>query len=304
MTAEKSEIRNATYSSLEHIRKTWPDLAEGSDADRFIDSEKAVGRLCHYKIFSDQGHQIIAEVRSKYGHEATKVFLRVVLLRGVKNLVESNDLDALPLIVRNYQLDHLRRISFETDTSSEWLTISHDIFHKEFGLVSLRLLAAGAQLIDVRCGIPRSMLLKNGLSGIPRLAYTFAKLGGFKPYFQIHTHKFNLDQFNERGWEECYRGCAALYQIFPDSLGMFGGSWFYDPALDEISPRLSYLRKTPLAGGAIINYCATDEESKGNALSSSASRRALFEQGKYTPKSYMLIWGKTNQILWAKNNTV
>ena len=45
-------------------------------------------------------------------------------------------------------------------------------------------------------------------------------MGGFRPYFQIHTHQFMLDAFNEAGWEECYRCCAELYAVHPEVLGM------------------------------------------------------------------------------------
>jgi hypothetical protein len=83
---------------------------------------------------------------------------------------------------------------------------------------------------------------------------------------------------------------------------MFGASWFYDPALDEISPRLGYLRKTPIAGGAFFIQGDATEEDKRNALSTSSTRQKLYDEGKYIPRSHMLIWGKNDQINWANKH--
>jgi hypothetical protein len=88
----------------------------------------------------------------------------------------------------------------------------------------------------------------------------------------------------------------------PQLLGMFGASWFYDPVLDDISPRLAYLRKIPQDGGAHVLYVSTGGDHIDNATSTSPSRRKLYEEGKYMPKSYMLAWGKREQIDWAKRN--
>jgi hypothetical protein len=303
MVPTKNEICDAAYSSLDQCKPLWSNLTEDGLVTRFIESEKRIGLIHHYKSFSDIGREIIESVRVKYGEDALRPFMRIVLLKAVIGLVNGDEIASLPRIVASDQRRHLLRIALDSDTSSDWLNISHDLFHKEFGLASLRLFAAGAQLIDVRCGVPRSMLFKNGLWGLPNLAYAFARLGGFKPYFEIHTHIFNLERFNEEGWADCYRACAALYDVFPRSLGMFGASWFYDPAIEQISPRLSYLRKTPLAGKAMILYCDTGESAKANALSTSSSRRALYEAGKYTPKNYMLIWGKSDQIAWSRSHS-
>ena len=164
----------------------------------------------------------------------------------------------------------------------------------------MRLYAAGAQLIEIHSGIPRSLIFCGGIfSALTKLKSMLA-LGGFRPYFQIHTHQFMLDAFNEPGWEECYQCCADLYAIHPEVLGMFGGSWFYDPALHVISPRLGYLRDTPLQGGAQLFFLESGGSSINNSLATSPSRRKLYDEGKYMPKSYMLVWGKNQQIAWAR----
>ena len=296
------QIRETARASLNELKEIRLTIDQDASIKQFVAVATQVGDLDHYKFFPDAARQIVRDVHLKLGDSDSRAFLRLVLLQAVFDLSESGKLTTLPPKVSEYQLRHLQRIAGDTCLEDDWLDISHDIFHKEFGLVSLRLFAAGSQLVDIRCGIPRSIIFKGEASGFPKRLITFAKLGGFKPYLQIHTHKFNLDQFHESGWEECYRCCAELYQLFPNILGMFGASWFYDPALETISPRLAYLRTTPLSGGAKLMFFTTGGDAIGNSLSTSASRRELYEAGKYMPKNYMLIWGKNEQTAWANSS--
>ena len=50
-------------------------------------------------------------------------------------------------------------------------------------------------------------------------------------------------------------------------------------------------------------YVSTGGDHIDNATSTSPSRRKLYEEGKYMPKSYMLAWGKRAQIDWAISAT-
>ena len=85
---------------------------------------------------------------------------------------------------------------------------------------------------------------------------------------------------------------------------MFGGSWFYDPVVSQISPRLAYLSDVPKQGGAKFFLAAKSGDFAHDAISTSPSRRKLFDEGRYKPASYMMIWSKNAQIYWARQNSV
>jgi len=131
-----------------------------------------------------------------------------------------------------------------------------------------------------------------------RIGYFF-RVGGFKPFFQVHTHVHRLDHFNEAGWNECYQCCAELYSVHPEVLGMYGGSWFYDPKVKEISPRLQYLQNIPVAGGARLFRTGPSEDCTNDALSTSPTRKDLFNRGLYQPCGYALVWDRVSQSRWA-----
>jgi hypothetical protein len=230
------------------------------------------------------------------------VFLKAAIMQGLLETLLSERFAQLPLRVRSQQIRQMQRIVADGNDIADWLRVDHDIFYKEFGIATLRLYVAGAQLVDYRCGIPRSILFKGGINAFPKNVAGMLRLGGFRTYFQIHTHKLMLDSFNEEGWNECYLCCAELYRVHPEVLGMYGSSWFYDPALDAISPRLSYLRSIPASGGAELFLMEKGGSAINNSLATSPTRRKLYEEGKYLPKSYMLAWGRAKQMAWAENH--
>ncbi len=266
----------------------------------FLADYAAVGDLDHYRHVPEPARATLGKVATATGAEGQRRFLRVALGEGIAALIASGRLDALPPRIVGHHLQHLKRIAAAIGSDAEAFDVDSDLFLKDMGLVTLRLYAAAAQLLDTRCGIPRSVVARGGVASAPENLLKFARLGGFKPYVQIHTHLSNLGDFNEEGWNECYRCCADLYEVRPDLLGMFGSSWFYDPALATISPRLSYLRDIPVQGGAELFFYEAGGHAIHDALSTSSSRRKLYEEKKYLPTSYMLVWGRKQQTAWAR----
>lgn len=274
------------------------DEALIDSARRFVSESLNLDDLSHYKIFP-QACFLIERDALRFGEKGPHRLLLVALHLAMLRSLQSETMDRLPARIRGHQLKQYSRILGSVNQDLEWLNLESDFFHKEYGLVSLRLYAASAQVIDARCGLPRSTFLKSGLSGVLRGMQVMLETKGFSPMFQIHTHSLFLDEFDEDGWNECYRCCADLYEIHPDAKGMFGGSWFYDPAVLQISPRLAYLQSVPLQGGAQSFLVASEGEHVHNAIATSPTRRKLYEEGRYKPKSYMLIWPKDRQISWA-----
>lgn len=285
---------------LQRLTSRLADVSQSSVIAQFVESAQDIGPYDDYKVFPARARSLVPAAMLADGTPASQVFLKAVLMRALLDTCASGRLDTLPARVRSQQLRQMLRMAQDEADGADWLAIDHDLFHKEFGIATLRLYVAGAQLVDFRCGIPRSTVLKGGATGLARNVAAIARLGGFRSFFQVHTHTYMLDTFHEAGWNECYLCCAELYALHPDVLGMFGSSWFYDPALEQISPKLAYLRTTPQAGGAELFFIEEGGSARGNSLATSPTRRKLFEEGKYSPKNYMVAWGRTRQIAWAK----
>ena len=117
---------------------------------------------------------------------------------------------------------------------------------------------------------------------------------GTRYFFQHHLHSSLLERFDESGRLKMYRLVAALLDANQNHKGFCGTSWFYDPQLTKISPRLSYLADYPLAYGARRFHLGQDLT--GSAIARSATRARLHEEGRYEPQSYMLVWPKKPMV--------
>lgn len=287
--------REAARETSGTIGAQWPVRA-------FLDASLRVGARDHYKHLPAACHDLLGTLIRSEGPQAGQLLLELALWQGLVDTIESGRLQSLPGRVQGHQIVQIQRLLQIDDMQGDWLAIESDMFQKEFGLATLRLYAAASQLVDPRCGVPRSIIFKAGLRGLSQGLRMVLACGGFAPFFQIHTHTAYLDEFNEEGWNECYRVCADLYSIHPKVLGMFGGSWFYDPKIREISPRLAYLSEVPTLGGARVLLAESDGEFVQDALATSPTRRKLHEEGKYKPQSYMLVWDRRTQVQWATDH--
>lgn len=199
-----------------------------------------------------------------------------------------------------YRAD-FERIKAEMATNApEFYELPKDPFVKDLSICCGKAFPAAAQIVETMSGIGRRILYAGGVGSVIPVAAFFAKSGGFAPWYQIHTHSSTFAHFNEDGWNRCYRLIAGMLKLNPEIRGMFGVSWFYDPALEEISPRLGYLRHVPVSGGARFFYRGGDRhQNVANATAKSETRRKLYEQGKYNPVAYLMIWQRNEMLRWA-----
>ena len=181
--------------------------------------------------------------------------------------------------------------------------LQNDLFLKDLVLCRLDGFPCVAQIVDKNASIPRR-LVGQTLFQEPAALLKMGLSTGFRyaPTFEIHTHTPMLKGFNPEGWDQCYLLVADLLELYPHYHGLTGGSWFYDPELDRVSPRLAYLRKRPLSGGAFLIPMGQRKEDIINATATSESRRKLYEVGEYKPTAWMMIWPRQALIDWARAN--
>lgn len=179
-------------------------------------------------------------------------------------------------------------------------TVDKDTFRKDIRFVLGLTIPSGAQVIDLLGAASLKSAVASiyrGRSVTPLVSYVFN--GGTGPWFRIHTDADYLDEFNEPGWERLYARIAQLLEGRPNIRGMVGTSWFYDPQLVDISPRLAYLQQRPLERGAFLIPHATNPHDIEYATRTSKTRRARYEAGDYKPVSHSLLWPRAKLLDWA-----
>lgn len=189
---------------------------------------------------------------------------------------------------------------------ADFLTAASDPYDRDFWAKDVRLSlvlsvpGARTQMIDLSSPMGPGQVLRHaregwGWSVVP--AYAAAQ--AWKPWLEVHTESRELSDFNEAGWDRAWATAAEILRRRPDMAGMLGSSWFYDPPLETISPRLAYLRLNPLKHGAFMVHQGPGEIHTQRAATSSPTRAALIESGDYTARSWLVAWPRAALIRWA-----
>src|SRR5690606_6627386 len=95
-----------------------------------------------------------------------------------------------------------------------------------------------------------------------------------------------------------YLRIAEMMEANPSVKALASPSWWFDPALREISPELAHLRAVPESGGARF-IPAKSDHLLTDSLAFSPKRKALYEAGAYKPKGLMMIWPRRALLAWA-----
>ena len=168
-----------------------------------------------------------------------------------------------------------------------------DVCVKDMALAMLTLVPCAAVMHLPGVGIGRKLLLRAGPAAWAKMLQT----GGRAPYLEQHVHTPTLAAtFNARGFEESFTLAARLLRADKRLRGIFGTSWFYNPAAIRLSPRLAFLRDGPSARGGLFFAVGTDAESTALAVATSPTRRAAVDAGTYHPCRYGLIWPRAHVL--------
>lgn len=240
--------------------------------------------------------------------EAGSLFLQLVLYHAATDIVNEAFVAhvRIPESIRTLLHGEARRIIGDlADGSRMSYRTDSEPFMQDLGLVTGRLLPAGAELIELHRGVERRTLLKGGFRQFVRgVLYFVVQRRGFFGYCAFHMDPRHLEDFNPEGWHKTYLRIAELLELNPELLGVFGATWFYDPAVTDISPHLAYLRKDREAGGARNFRFGPTPWVNRYALAKSGKRKLLHEQGRYNPEVYILVWHRRELLEWANQEGV
>lgn len=204
----------------------------------------------------------------------------------------------VPASVQDELTKERKRIEMEVmeNPAGHYLPKS-DAFLKDFSILRGKAMPVYTGIADVHNTLWRRPLVFGSFIQRVRFVRMFLrKPVGFRYYFQHHTHTSLLANFNQEGWDRTYELIADLLDVNPEHKGYSGASWFYDPQLKSVSPRLAYLADIPIAAGAERFHLGSDRT--GSALAKSKTRKSLYDEGKYVPQNYMLLWHRASMIQW------
>lgn len=232
-----------------------------------------------------------SEIEARRGSAGLELVARLLLLSSVDGSIWKPACH-VPEAIHSELKEQQERIRNEALTfpSGHYLP-DKDAFLKDFSILRGAAMPIFTGIVDTHTCLWRRPLVFGPIGQRFRfLRILLTRPVGTRYFFQHHTHTSLLKRFNEDGWNRTYKLVAELLEANADHKGFCGTSWFYDPQLKVVSPRLAYLARYPLARGASRFHLGVDDS--GSALSKSKTRVELYESGKYVPQSYMLVWPK------------
>lgn len=245
------------------------------------------------------------QIASEHGSDALEDFHRLVLATLVSSHVDRLGLMSLHEEHRLELLAFFDIVLREINAGKRnYFLHGKDRFAKSLAVCRLKMLPCGPILADIKFGsIPRRYLLSGSIAAIAgRLRFLFFKAGSIKNYLDLHMEFRLMRKLSPEGMQQAYKLLAKLLEADENKKGILvSGAWLFDPALENISPELSYLRQLPQDNGAIFIPTDIATSSVQDALRLSPHRKALHDAGEYNPRSYILVWRRADVIQWANN---
>ncbi len=128
----------------------------------------------------------------------------------------------------------------------------------------------------------------------------YSLTGRYGDYLVIHTANRYRRYFSDKHLDSAYRNIALLLRQDSKLLGLYRSSWFLDPKVVEMEPKLSFLARTPIQQGAIYGPVKAIEDRDIEAvLRRSPVRTAAYDRGDYHPWKWGYLWGREELLAWS-----
>lgn len=302
------------YEKLQNIKKDLTATIESAHkyllatfpVATYLQKTALIPQIGSYKPNGLEVNAYSQSIVDTYDQNALELYHKLIL---VNLILQAEDRlkqkkipeDIIRLFVKNFN-NIIRRIKSKYTRQGFYL-FSNDKFCKDFAVCRLSMIPAGQQKIHLD-GIARRFLFKNGVKQFLKFsAFILFELGGFKPLYQMHTDSYDRDllaEFNFEGTKRFYLRVAELLKLNLKVNGVFGISWMNDPQLERISSELWQGVEYAVDNGAKLFNMGLSESAISGATYVSLKRKKLYEESKYMPTNYLLVWSRKKLLAWAE----
>lgn len=296
-----AEARSLRQSIVDAADASFRDLLTRFPIPRYLDWLAPDTTPGGYATLPARAAEQVRALRQGHGDALLDRYHRLVLLEAIGRYGAA----ALPVqrpasVLRQAEAE-FRRITRQVMTAREGAFLPGiDFFDKDLAICRGKLLPCGAQLVDVCSGVPRGVALRGGARQFAETLRLGVRARGFRPWLEMHLDPRALGEFSPAGWDRCYRRIADVLAANPGLRGVFGSSWWFDPAVGRLTPEMAYLRDTPCAHGAACLRVGSDPAPVSNAVRFSRVRKESFDRGEYVPAIYLMAWPAADVLRYAR----
>lgn len=296
---EIKDVKELLRQLNEELNDFAPGVLNGFPFETYWGLLAKRHKLAGYRDPGVDVKNICNAITERGGKELLGRYHRNLLIHQIVVNIDDAQNSFFPERNQTQYRDEFKRMVSELEINPlEWYSWDEDLFCKDLAICCFRMFPAGCLKTEMHSGIPRRMFATVKFGEIIRFTALTMRIGGLGPYFGIHLDVRYKDNFNPEGWKNSLRLVGHMLELFPEIKGITGGSWFFDPQIRIISPRLSYLRQQIEEAGGEFFFAGHYDWVTKLATSASATRRKLYEDGAYLPASYMTIWPRKKVLEW------
>ncbi|MHC4213504.1 MAG: hypothetical protein ACYSWP_09055 [Planctomycetota bacterium] len=255
-------------------------------------------------LYSKKQIQIFSTITNEYGSAALALYHKIGLCHfmcySLKCLNSLNMPDNIIDLIHTWFEGVMKDFSSQPD--DYYIYHSYN-FHTDVKVCTLKSIpVGGAWYVDPEPVGFRPLIYGGFIQSLAYIKCLLCTVGGFDPFYIIHTSPRGLGSFNKHEMDLAYLRMAELMKRNPRVKGIYRRSWFLDPAVENISPQLAYIREVPRKNGARFFKTKTRQIDIEYAIAMSSKRRQLYKKGQYLPEGYVYIWPRKAFLDWASRN--
>lgn len=229
---------------------------------------------------------------------------RVLILK----LIAEFSIARLPLalpdkISHNYQHSMQRILQLWSSEPAAALQQINDRILKDVGLLVGALLPFTERVVEPYSAIQRSLLYNHSFAQGWHFVRALLQARGNKPVCRLHIHLSEINSLTAVGWRQTCLELAQLLLLNKQLKGVVGASWFYDPTIAAISPKLAFISELLTEMQASCFFSNLERQQSG-ALRRSSSRQHAFKTGQYQPKCYVIFITRRQLLNWYHRQVI
>lgn len=229
--------------------------------------------------------------------------LQVMMLQLIADFsMQRVSLTLTNAISSNYLFSITRIYQFWSATPASKLTIVNDSLLKDIGLLTTALLPVTERVVEPFSALQRYLLFRHDFKQGYRYFLAWLSAKGNKPVCRLHIHLAEINGLTPNGWRTTCRQLAKLLLLNPKLKGIVGSSWFYDPAIASISPKLAFISELLSEMHASWFFSHIEDKNSG-AFNRSATRQQAFKDGIYQPKNFVIFIPRDRLLAWHRRQS-
>ena len=214
-----------------------------------------------YKQLSEDLKTSFEKILADYGLDTLalyhKLALSILIKKSVEELKTTNIPDSISTLYHRWFEDVLKDFELMPD---DYYDHKKDPFLKDLGVCGLRLIPVGGASVVEVSGAGMKLPFRGGLRQFfEYLTFLLFKMGGRRPFYLLHLVDRYASEFKSDEMDKAYIRISELLKINPKMKGVIRSSWWFDPKLENISPRLAWLRQRPVENGGKLFQIGSSE---------------------------------------------